>query len=71
MTKEGCTGPDCTFEGARLDSKAAKGRCTDTAGYIADAEIRDIILFGSDVETWHDGGSNSDIIVYNSGFFPL
>lgn len=54
----------CTFEGGRLDSKAAPGECTDTPGYIADAEINYIIAFEEDVETWHDGASNSDLMVY-------
>ncbi|KAK3939523.1 hypothetical protein QBC46DRAFT_459640 [Diplogelasinospora grovesii] len=72
MAEAGCTGPTCTFLGDRLNSPAAKGRCTDTSGYISNAEI-DEIINSSDpdpevgtylVETFHDGASNSDILVY-------
>ncbi|KAM3553987.1 hypothetical protein MY1884_006378 [Beauveria asiatica] len=64
MTHEGCDGPDCTFEGDRMHSKAAPGVCTDTAGYISHAEIAHIIDNDSSSKTWHDGASNSDIMVY-------
>ncbi|KAL2807808.1 hypothetical protein BJX63DRAFT_425114 [Aspergillus granulosus] len=74
MAKEGCTGPECHFTGTNLVSDAAKGVCTDEGGYIAAAEIREIIGFSLDedeestefmTESWHDGGSNSDILVYD------
>ncbi|KAL2813996.1 hypothetical protein BJX63DRAFT_431632 [Aspergillus granulosus] len=65
MSEEGCTGPDCFFEGDRLNSPAAKGKCTDTGGYISNAEIDDILIMNDDVESWHDGASNSDIVAYN------
>ncbi|KAL4879465.1 hypothetical protein BJY04DRAFT_220061 [Aspergillus karnatakaensis] len=72
MAKSGCTGPLCKFTGTNKESDAAKGVCTDEAGYIASAEIREIMEFGVDseytnitTETWHDEGSNSDILVYN------
>ena len=42
MTKAGCTGPMCGFAGP--ESAAAKGRCTQTAGYISNREIYDIII---------------------------
>ncbi|KAL3452701.1 hypothetical protein BJX65DRAFT_302610 [Aspergillus insuetus] len=44
---------------------AAKGVCTDTSGYISNAEIDDIEILGEKAQTWHDGASNSDITVYN------
>jgi hypothetical protein len=69
MSEEGCTGPDCFFEGDRLNSPAAKGVCTDTGGYISNAEIDQIAFLGDNVQTWHDGDSNSDIMVYN-GTYP-
>jgi len=37
-----CTGPTCLFTGDRLVSNARKGRCTQTAGYISNAEIKEI-----------------------------
>lgn len=73
MAKEGCTGPMCTFLGDRLHSQAKKGRCTDTAGYISNAEIEEIIssydpdpeVGTIDVKSWHDDASNSDMLVYS------
>ncbi|KAJ5437022.1 Glycoside hydrolase superfamily [Penicillium cf. griseofulvum] len=63
MTKEGCSGPMCTFTGP--ESGARKGRCTDTAGYIATAEINEIIDTNPDIERTFDEDSYSDILVYN------
>jgi hypothetical protein len=40
MAQAGCTGPSCLFLGGRLDSQAAKGLCTNTAGYISNVELR-------------------------------
>jgi hypothetical protein len=62
-TKEGCSGPMCTFTGP--ESGARKGRCTDTAGYIGTAEINEIIDTNPDAEHTFDEDSYSDIIVYN------
>ncbi|KAH8429504.1 uncharacterized protein LDX57_007166 [Aspergillus melleus] len=63
MTKPGCTGPMCTFVGP--ESAAAKGRCTGTAGYIADAEMSEIIQENPTAKKWFDDESRSDILVYN------
>ncbi|KAM0325563.1 hypothetical protein ACHAQA_007550 [Verticillium albo-atrum] len=66
MEKAGCTGPNCFYTGDRNISNAAPGMCTDTAGYIASAEIREI-LWNKEVlgaREWHDKESDSDIIVY-------
>ncbi|KAL6801940.1 glycoside hydrolase family 18 protein [Trichoderma sp. SZMC 28012] len=63
MAKAGCTGPMCQFTGTPRVSNAAKGRCTDTSGYISNAEIEDILLFGKVNKQWTDAGS--DILVYN------
>ncbi len=65
MSQEGCTGPHCTFTGDRTHSQAAPGECTNTSGYIAHAEINRIILNDPTAKSWHDGGSNSDILVYD------
>ncbi|KAL4789112.1 chitinase [Aspergillus venezuelensis] len=66
MAQAGCDGPGCTFTGDRLNSNAMKGRCTGTAGYIADAEIAEILEDSSRV-TRHfvDSSSHSDILVYD------
>ncbi|UKZ82482.1 hypothetical protein TrVFT333_010271 [Trichoderma virens FT-333] len=63
MAQAGCTGPMCRFTGSPRVSNAAKGRCTDTSGYISDAEINDIIMFGNVNKQYTDAGSN--ILVYN------
>ena len=72
MAKAGCTGPMCTWLGSSADSPAKKGRCTDTAGYISNAEIMEMIdSYDADqgmtpVKVWHDASSNSDMMVYDS-----
>ncbi|OKO97982.1 Acidic mammalian chitinase [Penicillium subrubescens] len=58
------TGPDCTF--TRPDSGATPRRCTQTAGYIANAEIDEIISDNPTVQVLFDDDSDSDIIVYNN-----
>ncbi|PYH81652.1 hypothetical protein BO82DRAFT_383487 [Aspergillus uvarum CBS 121591] len=63
MTTANCTGPECTYVGP--DSGATPGRCTQTAGYIANAEINEIIATNPTVQVLFDSGSDSDIIVYN------
>jgi GH18 family chitinase len=63
MAKEDCDSEDCKFTGSARVSNANKGRCTDTAGYISNAEIDEIIKSGSRVKQWITEGSN--IMVYN------
>ena len=66
MAEMGCWGPNCLYTGDRLNSDATKGKCTDTAGYIADAEIDEIMRDSSRVVTsFFDSSSNSDILVYD------
>ncbi|PNY27079.1 Killer toxin subunits alpha/beta [Tolypocladium capitatum] len=69
MTKAGCTGPQCGFTGPK--STAKKGRCTDTNGYISNAEITEIIISGKPggkragvVQQFTDE-SNTQILVYD------
>ncbi|KAM0331444.1 hypothetical protein ACHAQA_003120 [Verticillium albo-atrum] len=74
MAQAGCWGPSCKFTGDRVTSFATPGRCTDTSGYIADAEILEIIRGGSGpkrqngrvVTQFLDTSSNSDILVYDN-----
>ncbi|KHO00990.1 glycoside hydrolase family 18 protein [Metarhizium album ARSEF 1941] len=68
MAKDGCWGPMCDFTGSRAESNASPGRCTKTAGYLAYAEINEIIKAGGDVQTFHDGGSNTDVLLYNGDY---
>ncbi|POS69819.1 hypothetical protein DHEL01_v211790, partial [Diaporthe helianthi] len=67
MTESGCTGEMCNFVGP--DSGAAKGQCTGTAGYISNAEIREIIATNPSAEVFTDD-SESDILVYNDTGWP-
>lgn len=64
MAQAGCTGPECLFTGSSSVSNAAKGDCTDTAGYISDAEIGEIIR-GGNVQQYIEEDSN--ILVYGGG----
>ncbi|ERS96515.1 hypothetical protein HMPREF1624_06719 [Sporothrix schenckii ATCC 58251] len=43
MTDPGCYTPECTFGGGAAGSTATQGPCTGTGGYLADAEITDIM----------------------------
>lgn len=63
MTTKGCDGPSCTFVGP--NSGATPGGCTATAGYIADAEINDIIARGQSVKKWYDQTTRTNFLVYN------
>jgi chitinase len=62
MTEAGCTGPMCAYVGP--ESAAQPGECTDMAGILANAEVNNIIAQG-DADTWFDGDSQSDMLVYN------
>ncbi|KAL6887059.1 glycoside hydrolase family 18 protein [Trichoderma evansii] len=66
MAEAGCYGPDCTFLGSADDSQAAPGPCTQTAGYISNAEIQEILANSSRVnQNFIDAASNTNILVYN------
>lgn len=65
MAAAGCTGPDCAFTGSRLVSDAQPGRCTNTGGYLSDAEINEIIIDGGNAQIWVDEDSDSNIMVYD------
>lgn len=66
MAKAGCTGPLCKFTGANGKSEAAAGRCTNARGYLANAEINEIISKSKGKpKTWYDKDTASDYLVYN------
>ncbi|WPG98092.1 glycoside hydrolase family 18 protein [Acrodontium crateriforme] len=66
MAEAGCYGPDCTFLGSADDSQAAPGPCTQTAGYISNAEIEAILVNSSRVnQNFIDPTSNTNILVYD------
>ncbi|KAG8623138.1 hypothetical protein KVT40_008114 [Elsinoe batatas] len=59
MDDPNCSGPGCTFGGR--ESTATPGRCTKTAGYISNYEIRELIAKGG-VRQYEEGG---DVLIYN------
>ncbi|GIJ99593.1 hypothetical protein Aspvir_001727 [Aspergillus viridinutans] len=63
MTTSGCWTEMCTYTGP--DSGALPGICTETAGYIADAELETIIAENPTAEVHWDTDSFSNILVYN------
>jgi GH18 family chitinase len=65
MTTPGCTGPMCKFTGP--NSGATPGPCTQTGGYISNAEINMIIgVNNSGLNQFSDAESDSDILVFNA-----
>lgn len=71
MTDPNCRGPMCTFEGGRDDSQAMPGMCTDTRGYLANAEIQDIVDRDVTSEHWYDGDTGADYLIYNGVYSPF
>lgn len=68
MTEEGCTGPQCTFGGDDLTSTAEPGECTQTGGYISNAEILQIIDNNDTslaIQSWYDEDTDSNYAVWN------
>ncbi|EFR03916.1 killer toxin alpha/beta [Nannizzia gypsea CBS 118893] len=71
MSDPSCTGPMCTFTGSYGHSEAEPGKCTDTPGYIANAELNEILtdalagVEGVAAQKWHDPQSDSDIISWS------
>lgn len=59
MSEAGCYNSSCTWAAAGL-----AGECTDTAGYISNAEINRILLTNDNSEAYSDGNV-TDFIVYN------
>jgi hypothetical protein len=66
MAEPGCFTEQCTYTGGQTSSDATPGVCTGQAGYIANAEIQDILNDPSRVvSNYVDQGSNSNILVYD------
>lgn len=66
MAEAGCYKPGCTYLGSADDSQATPGNCTQTAGYLANAEILAILANSSRVnENYIDIDSNTNILVYD------
>ncbi|KAK2755052.1 hypothetical protein FQN54_006580 [Arachnomyces sp. PD_36] len=69
MSDSSCRGPMCTYTGTNSVSNAYLGRCTETAGYLSNAEIQDIINKPEDypiIDASYDPSSDSDILVYGT-----
>ncbi|KAH8885958.1 glycoside hydrolase family 18 protein [Thozetella sp. PMI_491] len=68
MAEAGCYGADCLYTGTAAQSDAQKGLCTNTAGYISDAEINDIVINNASRinQNFLDAESHSRIVVYDS-----
>ncbi len=63
MARDGCWGPMCEFTGTRFISDAKPGRCTNTGGYLAYAEIMELV--GREgAKQFHDPDSDTDVILY-------
>ncbi|KAH6605499.1 hypothetical protein Trco_004652 [Trichoderma cornu-damae] len=70
MADPSCTGPLCRFDGtvsngAGAGSTAEPGRCTNTAGYISNAELNEKLILGESAHTWYDKDSDSNLMVYD------
>ncbi|KAL2257800.1 hypothetical protein VTK26DRAFT_9157 [Humicola hyalothermophila] len=69
MAEPGCDGPTCVYLGERNQSPAAPGYCTNTSGYISDAEIAQIQNIydnlGGEYYAYYDKDSDSDIMIYD------
>lgn len=64
MAVDGCWGPICDFTGSRLKSDARPGRCTKAPGYLAYAEINEIIKNGDSDQAFRDTASDSNVMLY-------
>ncbi|CAI4215537.1 unnamed protein product [Parascedosporium putredinis] len=67
MAKDGCWEPMCEFTGSRNKSDALPGRCTKDSGYLANAEIAELIEEGSG-RSFHDADSDTDILLYKGDY---
>ncbi|KAH8692466.1 glycoside hydrolase family 18 protein [Phaeosphaeriaceae sp. PMI808] len=67
MAQDGCWSAMCEFTGSRSASDAAPGRCTNTSGYLAQAEINEMIQHKG-VRKLFDPSSSTDVIIYNGDY---
>lgn len=68
MASDGCWGPMCDFTGSRTQSDAKAGRCTASGGYLAYAEIAELLKQGQNAQIFHDNDSGSDIMLYKGDY---
>ncbi|KAI0543297.1 glycoside hydrolase [Xylaria curta] len=65
MAEAGCSGPNCLFLGGPTDPQAKQGSCTKEPGYLANAEIQEIVDYYANVKSWYDEENDSDYVVYS------
>ncbi|KAK4150040.1 hypothetical protein C8A00DRAFT_46482 [Chaetomidium leptoderma] len=66
MVNTNCRGPMCEYTGTASTSNALPGPCTETEGYISNAEINKFIGVGDvGVQTFYDTASRSNIAIIN------
>ena len=67
MADGDCDSPLCKFTRSRLHSNADKAECTNTASYISNAEINQLLKHNSSRVNKHyiDTHSNSNIMIYD------
>lgn len=72
MAEDGCWGPMCDFTGSRTQSNANPGRCTKTSGYLAFAEINEIVKRADGTtQVIYDPTSMAHVLLYKGwSFFP-
>ena len=69
MSDSSCSGPMCTYTGSNTSSDAYPGRCTQTSGFLSNAEMQEIINKPGDhtlVRSSYDASSDSNILVYGT-----
>lgn len=72
MIDSSCTGPMCKYGGSFDVSTAEAGQCTNTSGYISNAELNSIMTAvnegreGYKGRVWYDKESASDLMVYGT-----
>ncbi|KAH3015121.1 hypothetical protein KXW60_007897 [Aspergillus fumigatus] len=69
MNDASCSGPFCTYAGDRTHSMASAAPCTATGGYIANAEIHDILQNHGNysiVKAYVDKESDSNILLHGN-----
>lgn len=60
MTTAGCWTSSCTW-----DAAGAEGPCTQTAGYISNAEINQILAQNSNAQLLYSSADETNILIYN------
>lgn len=68
MAKDGCWEAMCDFTGTITQSDAAPGRCTKTPGYLGYAEVLEILARGDGAKVFHDGSSNTDVMLFKGDY---